>query len=778
MRIEHDNGSARNGHADDSVAAQIGVDAAGAPENGNGVYHANGNAPALQRRAELARVLASPVSVRADDEDDDVVDVSQIGAMLRRRRLAMLVTFLSVLALGAIYTMLQRPVYQATATILVSTPGGSDAASNLGPLQGILTGGAPSRTLGTQMEILRSTPLQNGALQRLTPVARFEAQQFRQVNVYPLRDAEVIAVEVRGHDRTMALSLANAICAEYMAQNAMQSRDQVLGATRYVQDQLGPARERLDQASKALRAFREKNGSVNLDEEVSAQVGKVNQIEADSRATQAENAASTAQLRDLRAQIAGIKDGQLVPTGIVRRPEVETLKASLTQLELQRVAARRELTPQSRTVRNLDGQIAIIQQRLRREAQTEAASWVKNVDPVRQAILLDAARIQGQIWGQESRLGALQSALQSAQQKKAELPAQAYQLGQLTTEQNVLQKAYETLNDRYQSLRISEEARVSNNRVLSVAEATPGPISPRKGINLGLATLFGLLLALAVAALLDRADGRAHSPAEIEGLTLLPVLASVADHGKTQPLLATPNGVDAQQPALLDSYRTLRSALSFAALHEPIRSLAVTSPGATQNKAAAAINLAVALALVGKRVVLVDCDLRHPTLHTLLQLDGESGLSDVLCGRVALENALRESGVPRLRVLAGGGAAPYAVELLESPALHDCLNQLSTIADYVVLHASPALGAPDAALVAAAADATILVVSVQRDQKHDIARAADKLAQSHSHLLGTLLVTTENDEPESVDDAARDDAGSRSLGVRLQEGVAAKMARR
>ena len=723
MRIEH-NGNSTSGELD---------------ENGTSAYQGAQPSNGARPWREYSRVLAP--RPRAGEDEDDVVDVSQIAGMLRRRRYVLLATFLAIVALGAILTALQKPVYEATATILVSTPGEADSSRNLGPLQGILAVGAPSRTLGTQMEILRSAPLQKGARQRLTPVARYEAAQFSQVDINAVRDAEVIAVQVRGHDRTMAVALANAICDEYMDQNAAQSRDQVRSATRYVAEQLGPARARLDQAAKALRDFREKNGSIDLATESTASVTQVNQIEADQRATLAERAAATAQLQNLRSQIAGIKDGQLVPTGIVRRPEVDALRASLTQLELQRIAALRELTPRSRTVQNISAQIAIIQNRLRATAQTQAASWVKNVDPVRQAILLDAARIQGQIWGQDSRLGALQTALQQAQNEKARLPAQQYRLSQLTTEQGVLQRAYETLNDRYQSLRITEEARISNNRVLSAAQSPAAPVSPRRGINLAFATLLGIMLALALAALLDRADGRAHSGEEIEGLTQLPVLARVADQGKAQPLLATPTGVDTHQTALLDSYRTLRAAISFAALQEPLRSIAVTSVRATEDKSAAAINLAVALTLVGKRVVLVDCDLRRPSLHQRLGTsESESGLSDVLCGRVPLESALRETSVARLRVLAGGEAAPYAVELLESPALYKCLTQLASLADFVVLHASPALGAPDASLVTAVADATILVVAVAHDQKDDLERATETLAQSHSRLLGTLLV--------------------------------------
>lgn len=686
-------------------------------------------------RAALAPVgpTFSPPPVRGDDEDD-TVDLGQYLKALVRRWPVALITLGVVVALGLLYTALQKPIYQSVATILVSTPGGSNDGTADAIVGNVIGASSQTRSLGQQLAIIKSPSIQFGALKRINADQKQELTRFVRTDIQPQPVAEAIDVQVQGYHPAAVASFANAICAEYIQQSQEQNRAQVRAATSYVEQQLGAVSKRLDTASRDLKNYREQNGTIDLDAETKALIAQVGGLESNRREVATAKLGWEAQMSKLQEQMNKLAPDATTPTVIVRTQAVEALKAKLTQLGIDRIAASRDYRPNSRTIQDLDKQIGDINSQLANEAKTQVQSWQPN--PVRQALTQQMVTLQSQIWSSEAQLGALDRSVAESRASLSKLPERAYTLGKLITDQGTLQQTYQTLNEKYQALRIQEEARVANARVLDPAVASPFPISPRKTFNLIASFVLGLFLAILMALLVDRLDDRVHGDEDVENATGLPILSHVAvikeDGGQ---LLAGHTGTS----PLLESFRMLRTNIAFAGLDEELRSIAVTSSQPGEGKSTSAANLATVVALGGKEVILVDCDLRRPSLHKVFGLSNTVGFSSVAAGLVSLENAIQHTSVPGLRVLTSGPIPPNPPELLDSRGGRRALQGVIANSNFAVFDCPPGLILTDAQIVATASDAVLLVVSSNEANKHDVARTSRLISQAGAKMLGVLF---------------------------------------
>ncbi len=690
--------------------------------------HANG-------RAVLAPLgpVSAPPPLRVDDEDD-TVDLGQYLKALQRRWPVALLTLGIVVALGLLYTALQKPIYQSLATIIVSTPGGSNDGTAEDLVGNVIGAGSQTRSLGQQLAIIKSPFIQEGAAKRITEQQRQELARYVRSDIQPEPQADAINVLVQGYYPAAVAALANAICAEYIQQSQEQNRAQVRAATGYVEKQLGLVRGRLDMASRDLRNYREKSGTIDLTAESQALISQVGALESNRRTVQTGLLGNQAQVGKLQEQMNKLAPDATTPTVIVRTPAVEARTNKLTQLQIERNTALRDYKPNSRIIRDLDKQIAGINAQLQNQAQTQVQSWQPN--PLRQALNQQMATLQSQIWSGEAQLGAIDRSVSEARTDLKKLPERAYALGKLQTDQATLQETYQTLNQKYQALRIQEEARVANARVLAPAKVPFAPISPRKMFNLMASFVLGLMLAVLMALLVDRLDDRVHGDEDVELATGLPILSHVAVIKESGgQLLAGHTGTS----PLLESFRMLRTNIAFAGLDEPLRSIAVTSSQPGEGKSTSAANLATVVALGGKEVIIVDCDLRRPSLHKVFGLPNTVGFSSVAAGLSTLEDAIQQTSVPGLRILTSGPIPPNPPELLDSRGGRRTLKSVIDNSSFAVFDCPPALILTDAQIVATAADAVLLVVSSNEANKHDVARTSRLVSQAGAKMLGVLF---------------------------------------
>ncbi|HEY0073635.1 MAG TPA: polysaccharide biosynthesis tyrosine autokinase, partial [Abditibacteriaceae bacterium] len=701
-----------------------------------GSSQSSGQSRSQGNRAYTSDIVA-PVGARAnaggaapfvlwasEPERRNSIEFADIAAVLQRRRWTILLTFLVVAGLSALYLLLTPPVYEARAYLQARVPEGENdlLAQALGPSQ--------PRSLQTQVAIVQNPIIARDAINTYFPMdKRGDLHDYGFVVADSVPATDLIEIRAQARTAEDAENLANSVGAHYVKFSQNNNRQGTVGTRAYVQNQAIAAKAKLNKAQRALRDYKQRNGVFNLTREADALVEQSQRFEQSWRDARAQKAASIAQLAETRNVSREVPPAKIVPVEIRRRPEVESLKMELARLEAERIRLLQEFTPGSDRVIQINGQIEDLRTRLRNQAQTETASWRVEFSPVKQIAQQDVARLRGQIWALEAQGTAYKNSLRDTRQRLAALPERELRLSQLTLDVTALQSTYDQLNERLQALRISEHARVASAEVVFPAQdKSAKKIRPNIPRTIALALMAGLVLALGLAALIDQLDDRLHSDREATQTTHLPVLANI-------PYLDRAAGSSLYEPTaaptlLLETFQLLATNIEFSAVDDAISVIAVASGLPSEGKSTSALNLAIAAALGGRRVILVDCDLRRPTQHRLCNLPNQVGLSNVLTGAHSLQEALQESDVNGLRILTGGPTPPNPIRLLKSRSAAQIIADLRTQADFIVLDTPPVLALADAQVVTALADATLLVISSRDTGRRDVTRALGLLAQS------------------------------------------------
>ncbi len=278
--------------------------------------------------------------------------------------------------------------------------------------------------------------------------------------------------------------------------------------------------------------------------------------------------------------------------------------------------------------------------------------------------------------------------------------------------------------------------------VIEPAVAPDIPISPRPAINTIIAAILGLLIAGAVVLIAAYLDDRIKTPEDVEEVVGLPTLGSVMKMGNERGRSEIYRLVTLLYPrsAVAESYRMLRSNLEFARVDRPIHTILVTSSLPGEGKTVTAANLAIAFALEGRRVLLVDADLRKPAVHTLFDVPNTQGLTTMLrSDSVSLESVAHTNEQERLKVLTSGPLPPNPAEMLGSQRMLTVLQRLQASQDVLIIDSAPLRVVTDAAILSAFVDGTLLVIDASKSRRAAVRLGREALTRVNAQVLGVVL---------------------------------------
>jgi capsular exopolysaccharide synthesis family protein len=305
-----------------------------------------------------------------------------------------------------------------------------------------------------------------------------------------------------------------------------------------------------------------------------------------------------------------------------------------------------------------------------------------------------------------------------------------------------------SLTNAVETIETPKGSDTSPVKLTRVKDALPPltPSSPNVPLNLALGALIGLALGIAIAVLRSVLDTRIRTPHDVEAVTDRPLIGAIAfdPKAKDRPLIVH---ADPLSPRA-ESFRALRTNLQFLDM-EGRSAFVVTSSVPSEGKSTTAINLAIALADAGKRVALIDADLRKPKVHHYLGIEGGAGLTDVLIGRTRLGDVMLPWGKRSLYVLPAGKIPPNPSELLGSQQMHTLLEVLERDFDVVLCDAPPLLPVTDAAILAKATSGAIIVVAAGRTNKHQLTGAVDALETVGAKIVGLVLTMVPTRGPDA-----------------------------
>ena len=266
------------------------------------------------------------------------------------------------------------------------------------------------------------------------------------------------------------------------------------------------------------------------------------------------------------------------------------------------------------------------------------------------------------------------------------------------------------------------------------------PVAPRTAVNLAVAGLLGLLLGIGLAVARDVLDNTLSSSEDIERILERPVLTSIGYDSDVEkhPLISDRS----VQSSRLEAFRRLRTNLQFLDLDESPRSIVITSPLPGEGKTTTAVNIAIALAQAGQRVLLIDGDLRRPRAASLLGLERSVGFTTVLVGRAQLEESIQRHSASGIFFLASGPIPPNPTEVLQSKAAQSLFDRLSQMFDMVIVDAPPLLPVSDAAILARDVDGAVVVVRHGKTTREQLRQAGHRLEQVDARLFGVAVNMT------------------------------------
>ena len=343
----------------------------------------------------------------------------------------------------------------------------------------------------------------------------------------------------------------------------------------------------------------------------------------------------------------------------------------------------------------------------------------------------------------DADLKATQEQINATQTQLEALTAIADRTVQQEQELQTLAGRLVTLRSTYATLLSYSSGSASN--LLSVVEpavAATAPIAPTPLLYALLAATVALLLIAAVIFLMEYLDDRVKTLDDVQEVVGLPTLGAVmrlkGDRGRKEMYqlvtLLYPRSLAAE------AYRSLRANTEFASVDAPIRTLLVTSSIAGEGKTVTASNLAIAFAQAGRRVVLVDADMRKPGVHIVFDLPNAHGFTTLLRDdHVNIDAVVHVTEQANLRIITSGPLPPNPAELLSSQRMRHTLDRLSTDSDLIILDGPPLQGVTDSAILSSVADGTLLVVDSGRARRGPLRLATEALAKAGAHVLGAVL---------------------------------------
>lgn len=344
--------------------------------------------------------------------------------------------------------------------------------------------------------------------------------------------------------------------------------------------------------------------------------------------------------------------------------------------------------------------------------------------------------VEQQLAATQRQIGSVQGELDSLLAMAVRTPEQEHQV-------EVLQSRLTTARQTYaQLLAFSPGSGANLLSIVDPAAVATEPSSPRVLLNTLLATVLGLMAALGLAFLIEHLDDTIKSPddvAEVADLPTLGVISQIkmARNQADRQALAT---LLAPRSPVAEAFRTLRTNLEFASLDTPLRTLLVTSAVPGEGKSTISANVAIAFAQAGKRVILLDGDMRRPSIHRLLELPNSFGLTTLLrADQTALESVSHATDEPKLRVITTGPLPPNPAELLGSQRMRTLLKRLHDEADLIVIDSPPLHALTDAAVLASELDGVLLVCRAGRTKRAALAQASEALARVNAHILGVTV---------------------------------------
>ena len=697
---------------------------------------------------------------RGQREAADASVMDYVGIVQKRRLPAMLV-FLAVVVPVVPLVLSLPPVYEASARLLLQPAASAPISFKDG--QQVLDGNGQC-SFETQAETLRNRGVAQKAVGQLklweypafmsSDRAPGPAEMFRwlrvntigggtatappassdperaaaladrllsRMSVRPVENSRLVDVVVVSRDPQLAAKMANSL-AQLSVEEDMDARFQsARQASDWLEKRLAEQRAAVDASEAALQKYREENRAVSLDDRQNITVQRLADLNAAVTRARTERMAK----EGLYNQLASLqKDRSSIDSHpvILSNAYIQQLKAQVAELQKERTALSDRYGDRHPDMVRVTTALQAAEARLQSELG-------KTVEAVRNDYLAARSQEEG-----------LAAALEAQKRQALDLNRTQIAFGSLERDVQSDRQVLESLLQQAKETGLQAAIGSSNIRIVEPAVVPAVPVRPQRLRLLALTVFGAALLSLGLVFMLEYMDTRVKSPEEVRtylGVSCLGIVPAVEAKvlDSQAPLVGSHSS-----PDFSEALRRIRTSLLGFSMRDGSRTIAVTSTSPQEGKTVLASNLAVVLAQAGRKVLLIDADMRRPKVHEVFELPQQPGLSGLLVHPSSDATGLiRRGAVEGLDILTAGAAPPNPAELLALPAFPALIERLSARYEHVIIDCPPVMAVTDASLIANEVSGVVFVIGADATTRGAAKTALDELQHGRNNVLGAIL---------------------------------------
>lgn len=704
---------------------------------------------------------------------EDEIRLSDYLRIINQFRYLVVIIFVVVLGITIFYTAKSPRVYSTSSKVLLEDIKGKNN------MMWIATPGIGTTSINNQIEIIKSTPVAAVAWQIM--------QKYKDADTFPIRnsanpttriknsmkveskrDTEILTISYASTNPIEAMAAANSIAEAIQQQNTQFARLEFTNIREFLESQLDAITRRLQTSEEDLRAFKIESGLSDLSNETRVLIDRSAEAEATYEAAKTDFLVKQKTLDFLNKQLAQ-QDTVLTDLNkILSTPYVNELRKQITdtQAMITKLVTKNEYPmdhPQiillSREIDNAKSKLDLELKKMI-ESPTESDPLARRSEIINQIILN-----QVDLEVMSARTEGLRAISDSYRQKISMLPDTELELARLTRNMILDEKIHSMMVEKYEDAKIAEQAKMGNVRIIERAPIPEKPIKPKVSTNILIGIVIGLGLGIGVAFLVHSLDTKLRTLDDMENYVKLPIMGTIpiiqesesridefnrmieqAEGESREQLTKSLHYVMMQlishyapKSPVAESYRTLRTNIVSKKPEGPV-SIMVTSSGPKEGKSTTVANLAVTLAQMNARVVLVDLDLRRPMLHTKFAKDKENGSSDYLIDPdIQLEMIIKQSGIMNLDLITSGFVPPNPSELISSDRMDQMISELKQRYDFILFDTPPIIAVTDALILTKKIDMTFVVIRIDYTEKGIIKRTKELIENIEGKIDGIIV---------------------------------------
>jgi polysaccharide biosynthesis transport protein len=730
---------------------------------------------------------------------EDELDINEIWRIIRSYKSHIIIIIALVMIMAIYTTLTTRPIFQAT-TVLMIKESRSDPSSFVfdfgksGYLQG----------LKNEIEVLKSFNLHDQVIQSLIEDessnklalfgTRYVRKRFRlrgylsewlfqysdstdspeeidfkkrikiigslrgSMDVSTIRDADVLKIGVISTDSTEAIFLANRISEVYRQFDLAGGQGEIQSVLIFLDSQIVKYEDRLEILEDELKHFKSENQIYSLDGSAGLMLEDLTYYENIYYTNIAELEVTQERIKYLKKQLTESEQALMDEITNTNNPMIVALRGKIAELEAQKIQQMVDegWSEESLQSRDFNRRISEMKITLTKITESLILSGWSEEDPfgASQEIFNKIVEQEVGVHAARSRANEYKKLVDQMSTRLTLLPTQTLQYARLERELSLNENLYLTMKKKYEEFRITESGQMGKVRILDPAVVAI-KVKPDIKMNMLLGVIFATGFGLGYAFLREYLDNTVKAVEHLErkGLTVLGIIPDLSQQningGDKSKMMPSKGGTDFQRRLITyedpkspisESYRTLRTNITYASADKVIKSLIISSPQPGEGKSTTVANLAIAFAQLRKRVLLIDTDLRKPVQHNVFGHPRGPGIAEYLIGEITdFSTLILKTKVDNLSIVTAGGLPPNPSELLGSNRMSELVAQLEQDWDMVLFDSPPIVAVTDASMISAEIDAMVMVVKAGQTDKSAIDRAIDTLNNVKAPLVGVIL---------------------------------------